>query len=259
LKPTEADVLAFANEHGALGRDEQIIVDDGTGSRGEQLSIWREEITYMRHAVHVWEALKNKRSDDLQRWFTIESGVHGLTGLTEVRYCPEEPWPRGVLRSAGVQFLEGDVGNTVRFLGAYQSRGAPTVRSSAPSDVTDAALAWLRTVIDERLQQSTAARLLDVDKARGIPLGIRLVPHGLRGALWLQLARAIEGDRIQRRCPGCQEWFQISIESGGKRVDARYCSDTCRMRAYRGRKATQKPRTGRSRRGLKLRAARHRN
>ena len=110
----------------------------------------------MHHAVRVWEALQKKHAADLQRWFTLESGVHGLTGLTEVRYRPEKPWPRGVLRSAGVQFLEGTLGNTVRFLSAYQSRGAPTVRSSAPSDVTDTALAWLRTAIDERLQQPPA-------------------------------------------------------------------------------------------------------
>lgn len=249
LETTESEVLAFANKHGALGRDEDIIDDGNKGSRGERLSTWQEEILYMHHAVRVWVAVRQPRADDLRRWFVLESGRH-VAGLTEVKYRPEEPWPRGVPQM-GVQFLEGGDGDIARFLFAHQGRGTPTLHLSAPSDITGAALAWLQAVINHRLQQETAAHLLGVDKPRGIPLGIRLVPNGLLGALWLQLARAIDGDKIQRRCPGCQEWFQVSVEAGGKRADAQCCSNTCRMRAYRLRATARKASDGSSRRRVK--------
>ena len=58
--------------------------------------------------------------------------------------------------------------------------------------------------------------------------------------MWLQFANAIEGDRDYAQCVECASWFEIAPGSG--RPDKRYCSDACRMRAYRKRKKVPKKR-----------------
>ena len=61
-----------------------------------------------------------------------------------------------------------------------------------------------------------------------------LRPETLLDALWTQLAQAIDGSQSLRNCVVCKQWFTISAGQG--RSDKEYCSDACRMRAYRRRK-----------------------
>jgi hypothetical protein len=59
-------------------------------------------------------------------------------------------------------------------------------------------------------------------------------PSHLCDALWIQLAQAIDGCDYLRTCIECKRWF--TIKSGQGRSDKEYCSDACKMRAYRKRK-----------------------
>ena len=59
-------------------------------------------------------------------------------------------------------------------------------------------------------------------------------PKTLLNALWTQLALAINGSQSLRTCVECKKWFAIKSDRG--RSDKKYCSDACRMRAYRKRK-----------------------
>jgi hypothetical protein len=59
-------------------------------------------------------------------------------------------------------------------------------------------------------------------------------PSHLRDALWVQLAHAIGGSQSLGTCVECKAWF--TIPAGGGRSDKEYCSNACRMRAYRKRK-----------------------
>jgi hypothetical protein len=59
-------------------------------------------------------------------------------------------------------------------------------------------------------------------------------PSTLLDALWTQLALAIDGSESLRTCVECKKWFTIKADRG--RSDKEYCSDACRMRAYRKRK-----------------------
>ena len=59
-------------------------------------------------------------------------------------------------------------------------------------------------------------------------------PSTLLNALWTQLAQAIDGSESLRTCVECKKWF--TIKSGEGRSDKEYCSNACRMRAYRKRK-----------------------
>ena len=60
-----------------------------------------------------------------------------------------------------------------------------------------------------------------------------IVPRTLIGAMWFQLYQAIDGDKEYRRCKQCRKPYEVSpTERGEKR---RYCSNACRMVAYRKR------------------------
>lgn len=59
-------------------------------------------------------------------------------------------------------------------------------------------------------------------------------PTTLLDALWTQLALAIDGSESLRKCAECKKWF--TIKAGEGRSDKQYCSNACRMRAYRKRK-----------------------
>ena len=61
-----------------------------------------------------------------------------------------------------------------------------------------------------------------------------VVADNLISAIWLQFALAAAGDREQRKCQECPTWFEIAPGTG--RPEKVFCSDACRMRAYRQRK-----------------------
>lgn len=67
---------------------------------------------------------------------------------------------------------------------------------------------------------------------------LRIEPKDLLAAMWLELALAVEGNSNYRPCDVCPTWFEVAPGSG--REDKTYCSDACRMRAYRKRKAASR-------------------
>jgi hypothetical protein len=61
-------------------------------------------------------------------------------------------------------------------------------------------------------------------------------PRNLAQALWAQLLMAIDGNVNLGACVQCRKWF--TLEAGRGRSDKEYCSNACRMRAYRKRKVS---------------------
>ena len=80
---------------------------------------------------------------------------------------------------------------------------------------------------------TTAKILLEKNPLSGQPR-VCIRPSHLCDALWIQLALAIDGSESLRTCVECKKWF--TIKSGEGRSDKEYCSNACRMRAYRKRK-----------------------
>jgi hypothetical protein len=71
------------------------------------------------------------------------------------------------------------------------------------------------------------------------PLGsprLCIRPQNLSDALNAQFLLAIDGNLNLRGCKVCRKWF--TLEAGRGRSDKEYCSDACRMRAYRKRKGS---------------------
>ena len=113
--------------------------------------------------------------------------------------------------------------------------------SPGPAErVSRLALFWAQRAINQHLvgrgrgQEAVHTRLLYDTEVQSF--GVHVVPTSLLGALWLQCALAIAGDRTYRRCASCQEWFWVSPEGGGKRRHSDYCGSTCKVREWRKRK-----------------------
>lgn len=63
---------------------------------------------------------------------------------------------------------------------------------------------------------------------------LRIGPATLLGALWLQFALAIDGNREYRSCTTCGRFYEL--DPAVARTNRLYCTDACRMKAYRDRK-----------------------
>jgi hypothetical protein len=63
----------------------------------------------------------------------------------------------------------------------------------------------------------------------------RIVASHLAGALWMQLARYVDGDKDYVQCVVCNKWLEISLDETGFRTSRLYCSNACRSKAYRAR------------------------
>ena len=55
--------------------------------------------------------------------------------------------------------------------------------------------------------------------------------------MWLQFAKAIASKRKYRPCKDCSGWFEVSTDDTGKRINREFCSDPCKSKNYRRRKA----------------------
>lgn len=68
---------------------------------------------------------------------------------------------------------------------------------------------------------------------------VNITPECLLDFLWLQFATAIAGGVRYQSCVECGAWFIVAPGRG--REDKKFCSDACRMRAYRNRKSQRSP------------------
>ena len=199
----QASVLAFANRFGWLGyKPEWLKKPDRRGARrgkmvwGEPLSLWIEQATYMRHALALWDAAREKdpfanvlkhinQSDDA----IIYRSPDFTSVITDLGYAP---W-----------LLE-------------------TIK---PDDKFSAAMLCVQRLVNDNIIGMVSPRLV----WNGAALEWQLVPSNLLGAMWERVTQAITENRAHKRCACCNDWFE-------RRSDARFCSDRCKTRAHRQRK-----------------------
>jgi hypothetical protein len=217
--PSETEpILSFAGKYGMLGayvivtpvNNESSPLKMSAGWRGESISIWRSEISTMYRLVRVWESIAGKiqtNQGDLNHW------VHCLP--EQVEYGWESPHDKGreIVASRAIR------------------PGLFDILTKSQAKNLDEVLPWyLQITVNEGLKRSySPARLLrgrQFDK-----LGLSVAPANLIGLLWLQFAKAIEGDTSYRRCDDCGKWFALGGRSG--RSDKRFCSGTCKARTHR--------------------------
>jgi hypothetical protein len=227
---TEDGILAFAKEYGLLGPScavrlpEPIVLkgdplsgipnfcDDHTFYRmgvGESFESWSSEIATMRRMHDLWIAVRDGNLPPLRRMLAqgsikeaeskFQTHVNTPVGLF--------PWPDLSLSLSSAPYL----------------KASPSLRLMAWRELQD--------TISNRLIEHVNCRLI-YSADRGRPR-LQFIPKNLLGALWLQFARAVDGGNEFRRCAYCQSWIEPS-EHG--RVTRRYCSGTCRRKAFEVRK-----------------------
>ncbi len=193
---TEETVLSLANRYGALGDDDEL--EPTTAGAGETLELWSVEYAAMQEMVELADALV---VDDEERLSAFARGLRSNRGAR--------------LR------VDARLGDDLVQLGDPEDTDTIRVRVHASiGSVVD----WrLAIVVESRLELSQTG-----DTAQLVHR-----PRHLLGVLWRQLAVPVAEGRTYRRCEGCGEWMDTSPAAG--RVDRRYCSNACRMRAYRQR------------------------
>lgn len=220
IMPTEDGILSFVNEYGRLILGEMLIVrsetgnKDGTLDTGEPLSLWVSEITAMNQALTLWDMAQNR----------------DMTGLSGFIHWSGD----GVYYDSGPGTEEhSSLGRTTRTI-AHLNEGSRLGNILLPGDLVTPALSQVQHVVNQHLEERLSPKVLwDTDYAH---LNLYFMPNSLIGALWLQFAQAIDGNKTYRRCDECRAWFELSPEVA--RTTKRFCSNACRVKAYRNRKAT---------------------
>lgn len=194
--------LAFAAQYGFLGAPvtERVLLANGQTRVGDALAAWLTEADGVRRAVALWTAVRTRSRRAMLR----DPHVAAIS------------WPVDAL-----------------------SQSIPLHLSAVPdAEVRGHALFTLAHLVNRGL----AARIDQYEaqvgtelRVEGDGLAFRVVGRTLRGALWLQLASAVGGDKRFRQCPRDGRWWELHPDVA--RTNKVYCSDACRQAAYRERKA----------------------
>jgi hypothetical protein len=205
----------------ALGvREADTMVWFWIGSHAE----WRREIEAMARGFRLWYAVRNRMPRRVE-----EILGHGRSD-TYRHFLWQSLWKS----SGGYNRSLDDL--------------ADRVATTGGADEIERALFALQDLCNERLERRTAFGVtfasdepLPSDLTRmGERMGAllpRAVPHDLLGALWLQFAESLAGAREHRPCLECGRWIPVSPDT--RRRQVKYCSDACRAKAYRRRRAEQ--------------------
>ena len=246
-RPTREGVLAFANKYGLLGGDVSVPIrlpipqsgraplmvtletEQGEQSyamgTGEALDTWGREIQEMRQVVELCEMTGREDQEGLSRYIKWRAGGVYFTYTMQ----DANRWSGAQLSELSGQPDASGFGSHIsdeqfrpHLLGRFE-RG----------DAVKPALAYMQRVVNLHLENRVSSRLLWGPHSHD-PLGLYNVPHSLVGVLWLQFAKAVAGATAIRVCD-CGNRFPISPRIGRK--DKVFCSETCRVRAYRNRVA----------------------
>lgn len=195
--PTPEGILRFANQWGGLekyGVDFRPKDEVKFPPRGPSEDPYF--MCYHGETFETWEDSISMLRSSIQLWDMIQAG--DIKGIQEQEFFKD-----------------------------FLSSERPTIE-----EIRDAGLRWIQIWVNANLGRLAQPKLFfNENKSR---LTIYVAPHNLRGAFWLQFARAIEGDFHYSRCVECSGWMEIAVGSG--RPDKKYCSNACRMRSYRKRR-----------------------
>lgn len=215
----EGAFAGFAHRYGLLGLEEKIRPASrrpragDAPTQGETFAAWVDSVLLMRTATQLFHEGRRSHPD-------------GSKALPEMRIVPGD---EGLVE---LRFPDGRLGAHNVPLARQETLLVPASipRSLAEKVQTQRAVgAALRGLVNAYLGRYCSPRLV-----RDGGVQIAILPEHLLGAMWLQLARVIDGNRDFKKCEreGCGEWFEIPL--GGTKK--RYCTDACKSRAFRIRK-----------------------
>ena len=170
---------------------------------GEFIPSFRREVLYMSAALELWEAIRARDKPVIFRYLTWnENDGWGFSDTSLCAWLADdapEHWSQSSSRGADQVFLRA-------------------------TEVLDMAV---ETRCTEELQMRPV-------RQPGEPLELCIEINNLLRVVWVQFAFAVAGDKRYGRCEVCNGPFEVA--PGENRTDRRFCSDACRIAAYRRRK-----------------------
>ncbi len=237
LAEGEAPYLEFAQRYGPLTNG--LVLTNG--ENGVPYSRWLLAHRTLRSAWLVYEAARANRTRVLADWIRIDD--------KRARFIGQPVKGHAIKTGAGLASAGLDLNN-------HWKRHVENVSSTAER-LRRLAMVWVwRTVnrsmkgpnygSEESLAGDPVTAFLDLDDTVRQAV-VRFQPSTLLAAMWLQFAKSIEGNLAYRQCKhtGCRAWFLLSPEGAGKRRQAQFCSNRCRLREWRKEKQHAKTRTRR--------------
>ena len=253
----EARVLAFANKHGWLGLSNTLF-EIRQGRRvglpvaAERIEDWQSEAAELLSCVDAWDASTASDRDALgtfvvtklvnKRWRAYWTGGH-LVRPRDVN--PALPELSGAIEIRLIERMHPPLDHFFPF-------GFPNALPASTGDLRRLAMLQVAQIVSGKLlvEPTQTARRVRFDADDDRP---ELVdePRSLIGAMWLQLARSIDGDRRYRRCEACNRWFEVGLRrnySGAardvRRRQTKTCSTGCRKEKSRRDFAQRTQRSG---------------
>jgi hypothetical protein len=223
LEDTQEAFLDFARRYGGLdelgieiSRTTESTLVPFAKSTGT-LDAWSSRRQELAHAVRLLDALRNGRVADLlhEEYVTRETG--GVLGV--YRRDDQRPWKARPLKDGVVPGVNWAM-----------SAREPVVVVPAQSTEREIVQHLLSLQVTRQLTgRQVSLTLSPTTKVYGAGLRLTYVVTTLVGALWLQLALAIDGNRDYRPCAGCgNPW-----DATDARQSRNWCSERCRQRIYR--------------------------
>jgi len=180
---------------------------------GEPLGLWRDQIELMRVATTLWQHASEM--DDGALAEILEFRNDEIPGLVTFKVPTPTPSP------------------------GYPSSddwGITSPRALKSNDLVPAAFELVQEILNSQLSQfSLSAKV--VWNPNELAMAFQIVPVVLLGAIWLQFAQAVSGNKEYRNCDQCGTPFEISLAPEGKRKNRKFCKDACRFKAYRERQS----------------------
>ena len=204
LKPHKDQILKFANRWGIMTNGNWVPLKNSRVI-AEPLDLWLRAIADFTLAFRIWEWIKRGDASALGRYIKWKD-------------------------SSSVIFVRSD--DYVKSWRIIADRkGSPSFFDTfRVDDLIVPAWHQLQYILNEKLDGKVSARLLW--NSSWSRLSLYQVPTDLISAMWLQLARAVEGDRNFQQCEECRNWFEVSSPDGSRK-DKRFCGTACRARFWR--------------------------
>jgi hypothetical protein len=229
-EPTEDGILEFANEYGLLGGDLQDMIPvkslgEGKSAAGigETLRSWKNEIFTLRRAVTLWDLAEENDVEELSK---IIHWTGPRTVVYEYGRDPKKEKDEVSKYWAGYSLIAMDEGERKRVHPELIDR-------FQYGELNLPVRYYIQKIINDRLKGLVFPQMLwERNRNR---LSLYFVPSSLLGALWLQFAQAIDGDKKYRKCQECRKPYEISPETA--RTSKLFCSNACRSKNYRERQA----------------------